>query len=326
MPFDKYILLNLPDPAEELATETGPYWESSGPLPPWMQSPTTLPQVSGRPTELFNAAVRAGWDTEEAYDAYVRPALFAQRALAASGSSPRLGVGTPREFAPSTPEDEAKIAEGLDRYYMLLKSGTDPRMASYQTILPGAADVMRAGQERQAESKQRAVAEANAEREIRAVGAGLKQNEEAAAQTANKYRLGGMDDATVLREMGDLLPLEYQNQLLSNIRRAGKEPTAYQQFQRLGALNKTTSELTGEVDPQAKVENLAKAIGGTTNDVWRIIGEAGREIGGGKQPPAATTQAAKKPLDRTTAAAILKEAGGDKAKARKLARERGYTF
>lgn len=35
---------------------------------------------------------------------------------------------------------------------------------------------------------------------------------------------------------------------------------------------------------------------------------------------------AMKPLDRVTAAAILKEAGGDKAKAREMARERGYTF
>lgn len=33
-----------------------------------------------------------------------------------------------------------------------------------------------------------------------------------------------------------------------------------------------------------------------------------------------------KPLDRDTAATLLKEAGGDKAKARQIARERGYSF
>lgn len=35
---------------------------------------------------------------------------------------------------------------------------------------------------------------------------------------------------------------------------------------------------------------------------------------------------ASKPLDQATAAAILKETGGDKAKARELAKQRGYTF
>lgn len=44
------------------------------------------------------------------------------------------------------------------------------------------------------------------------------------------------------------------------------------------------------------------------------------------EPAPVAAQAAGKPLDATTAKAILQEVGGDKQKARQLAKQRGYTF
>jgi hypothetical protein len=50
------------------------------------------------------------------------------------------------------------------------------------------------------------------------------------------------------------------------------------------------------------------------------------ELGAGTGPAPAGAKGGGKSLDKATAAAILQEAGGDKQKARQLARERGYSF
>lgn len=54
--------------------------------------------------------------------------------------------------------------------------------------------------------------------------------------------------------------------------------------------------------------------------------EATRQKWGINPGKAATVGAAAKPLDANTAKELLKQAGGDKAKARELAKQRGYTF
>jgi hypothetical protein len=50
------------------------------------------------------------------------------------------------------------------------------------------------------------------------------------------------------------------------------------------------------------------------------------ELGAGTSPAPAGAKGGGKALDKATAAVILQEAGGDKERARKLARERGYSF
>jgi len=64
-------------------------------------------------------------------------------------------------------------------------------------------------------------------------------------------------------------------------------------------------------------------LDGTAKEKRRTVWQAA-QAGGTAAPPA--TPATAKALDRDTAASILQEAGGDKAKARQLARERGYSF
>jgi len=61
---------------------------------------------------------------------------------------------------------------------------------------------------------------------------------------------------------------------------------------------------------------------------WLSIRGTSEDVGGGRYVPKAQRGAKQstKSLDKDTARSFLKQAGGDKEKARKLAREQGYTF
>lgn len=82
----------------------------------------------------------------------------------------------------------------------------------------------------------------------------------------------------------------------------------------------------------AYVEAGGKDLDNTAKEKRRTVWKAARAGGAVPTPaasaptPAAAPQGGGKPLDRETAAAIRAEAGGDKEKARQIARERGYSF
>jgi hypothetical protein len=77
-------------------------------------------------------------------------------------------------------------------------------------------------------------------------------------------------------------------------------------------------------DPQSKAK--AKAQYDALMDDWQQHMGGGEQQGGGAAPANPTQGAAGKPLDKDTANTFLQQAGGDKNKARELARQAGYTF
>lgn len=85
-----------------------------------------------------------------------------------------------------------------------------------------------------------------------------------------------------------------------------------------------TNVILGPPDPATGESRILKVIG-ADNALAALLGDIVHP--GVKPAPAPATTGAPTPgkvLDETTARAILKEAGGDKAKARALAKQRGY--
>ena len=89
----------------------------------------------------------------------------------------------------------------------------------------------------------------------------------------------------------------------------------------LTELQRSWAEAVKNNNPD-EADRIARSIE-ATRAKWNI-NPGGAAAAGSK--PAATPAAAGKPLDTATAKQLLQEAGGDKNKARELAKARGYTF
>jgi len=80
---------------------------------------------------------------------------------------------------------------------------------------------------------------------------------------------------------------------------------------------KTKAQLDGDAEAEARADSLLARL--TPAQFQPVMGDV-------RRAEQQDTSAPGKPLDATTAKQILQEVGGDKAKARELAKQRGYTF
>jgi hypothetical protein len=96
------------------------------------------------------------------------------------------------------------------------------------------------------------------------------------------------------------------------------------------SIEKGYDPITGQVIPQTQIETAKATVNGQIANTERYMQATfpneWKTYVGTPQPQAQQQQPAGRQLDETTARNILRDAGGDKEKARQMARGLGFTF